>query len=68
MPTDHDRIVTVEGTVGTLCGDVKDLKEDVGELKTFKIKVESMVTLSKAQLALTFGNGVLISIILYLHH
>jgi fructose/tagatose bisphosphate aldolase len=68
MPTDHDRIVTVEGTVGTLCKDVDTLKTETEELKSFKQKVEAMAALSKFQLALTFGNGCLISLVLYLHH
>jgi len=67
MPTDHDRIGTVEGTVGTLCRDVTVLKEDTEELKSFKYKVEAMAALSKWQLAFTLGNGCLITLVLYLH-
>jgi hypothetical protein len=68
MPTDHDRIVTVEGTVGTLCNEVDTLKIETRELQSFKTKVEAMVSLGKLQLALTLGNGCLITVVLYLHH
>jgi hypothetical protein len=68
MTTDHDRIISVEGTVGTLCSDVKMLKEDTEQLKTFRTRLEAMAALSKLQLAFTLGNGCLISLVLYLHH
>jgi hypothetical protein len=66
MATDHDRIVTVESTVGSLCRDVDDLEKDVSDLVKFKTKIEAMVSLSKLQLAMTLGNGCLISLVLFL--
>ena len=50
-----------------MCDDVKDMKEDTEVLKTFKAKVEAMAALSKWQFALTFGNGCLISLVLFFH-
>ena len=67
MTTDHDRIISVESRILTLCDDVKDMKEDTEVLKTFKARVEAMAALSKWQFALTFGNGCLISLVLFFH-
>ena len=67
MSTDHDKIVTVEGTVGTLSRDVEVLKDDVEQLKTFRAKVEAMASLGKWQFAVTLGNGCLLVAVLYLN-
>jgi hypothetical protein len=64
MTTDHDKIVAVECMTETLCSDLKGVKSDVRELRDFMVEVKSMASLGKWQIALTLGNGLLITLLI----
>lgn len=67
-PTDHDRIVSVEGTVGTLCTDVNELKDSAREVRDFMVEVRSTTSLVKWQIVTTLlGFGGLGTLILMFH-
>ena len=67
-PTDHDRVVSVEGIVGTLCADVSEIKGDVKRLNDFMVEVRSTTSLVRWQIAtMVIGFGSLAALILSLH-
>jgi hypothetical protein len=48
MPTDHDRLISIEGTIKEICGDMEEIKPRVRAVEDSILQAKTAVTFAKA--------------------